>query len=206
MKLAVFDFDATLMDGETLDFIAQDLGIKDTMSSITELAMQGKIDFFESLQQRVSLLQGYSYTKACTICANLPKMPGAKEIILELKQRDYLCVCFSGGFDIATIPMAKELNLDGVFSNTLHQKDGILSGKLGGEMMFEDSKGIMLQKLQKLLKISQENTLVVGDGANDISMFKFAKTRIAFCSKPILKEYANIIIEQKDLRTILRHL
>ena len=88
----------------------------------------------------------------------------------------------------------------------MHSKDGILTGQVGGEMMFNDSKGQMLLRLQKLLDVTQENTLTVGDGANDLSMFKYAGKRVAFCAKPILKENANIIVENKDLSKILNYI
>ena len=78
---------------------------------------------------------------------------GAKEIIEELHKRDYKCVCFSGGFKNATVPFAKKLNLDAEFSNIFHVKDDVLTGKVGGEMMFSDSKGNMLLTLQRLLNI-----------------------------------------------------
>jgi len=202
-KLAVFDFDSTLMDGETLEFFAREVGIQDKVKSITDKAMRGDLDFFESLTERVSFLKGLSVSKIDKICKSLPLMNGAKEAVLGLKEKGYKVVCFSGGFRNATQLFAEELGLDGEFSNILHSKDGILTGQVGGEMMFNDSKGQMLSRLQKLLDVSEENTLAVGDGANDLSMFKFASKRAAFCAKPILKENANIVIEEKDLSKIL---
>lgn len=206
MKLAVFDFDSTLMDGETIEFLAKELGIETKVKEITDKAMRGEIDFFESLTQRVSLLKGLEVQKVDEICHNLPIMNGAKEAIQGLKNLGYKVVCFSGGFKNATNYFASSLGLDGEFSNTLHSKDGVLTGLVGGEMMFNTSKGEMLQTLQNILKVTPQNTLVVGDGANDLSMFKYADTRIAFCAKPILKEAANIIIDEKDLRLVLKNL
>ncbi len=205
-KLAVFDFDSTLMDGETLEFFAKEIGIQDKVKSITDKAMRGELDFFESLRERVSFLKGLPVSKIDEICKSLPLMNGAKEAVLGLKEKGYKVVCFSGGFRNATKLFAKDLGLDGEFSNILHSKDGLLTGQVGGEMMFNDSKGQMLLRLQKLLDVSEENTLAVGDGANDLSMFKFASKRIAFCAKPILKESANIIIEEKDLSKILEYI
>ena len=95
------------------------------------------------------------------------------------------------------------MGLDGEFSNILHTKAGVLSGEVGGEMMFGDSKGVLLARLQHLLGVSVQDTLCVGDGANDVSMFAHADTRVAFCAKEVLKQAANIIIEQKDLRAII---
>ena len=203
LKLAVFDFDSTLMDGETIDFFAQELGIGEEVARITEEAMSGRLDFFESLQQRVGLLKGLDYSVVEKISHNLPYMPGAIETIAELKQRGIKVVCFSGGFRSATGYAKDILGYDADFSNVLHQKDGKLTGLVGGDMMFSHSKGDMLQRLQNILGVSEEETLVCGDGANDLSMFAHAGTRVAFCAREILKKEANIIVDTKDLTQIL---
>ena len=203
-KLAVFDFDSTLMDGETLEILARELGIDKEVKEVTDKAMRGEIDFFESLQYRVSLLKGLSEAKVNEICKMLPPMPGAREVITGLKERGYKVVCFSGGFRNGTTPFAEKFGLDADFSNLLHAKDGVLTGKVGGEMMFGTSKGEMLVRLQSLMGITLADTLVVGDGANDLSMFKYADTRVAFCAKPVLKEEATIIIDNKDLTELLK--
>jgi phosphoserine phosphatase len=206
LKLAVFDFDSTLMDGETIDFFARELGIGEEVSRITEEAMAGRLDFFESLQQRVGLLTGLDYTIVEKISHNLPYMKGAQETIAELKKMGLKVVCFSGGFRTATGYAKNILGYDADFSNILHQKDGKLTGLVGGDMMFSHSKGDMLVRLQSLLGITEAETLVCGDGANDLSMFAHARTRVAFCAKEILKKEANIVIETKDLTQILNKL
>jgi phosphoserine phosphatase len=206
LKLCVFDFDSTLMDGETIDILASLAGCEAEVSKITEAAMSGELDFFESLTKRVAFLKGVDAAKARARCAELPFIEGAKEIILALKSKNYQVVVFSGGFSIGTAPAREKLGFDMDFSNKLHEKDGLLTGLVGGEMMYSDSKGIMLQKLQSLLGISYENTIAVGDGANDASMFEFAAKKIAFCAKPKLKEKANIVIDIKDLREIEKHI
>ena len=205
-KLAVFDFDSTLMDGETIDFLARDFGVEEEVKKITAKAMAGELDFFESLTYRIGLLKGMKVERVNEICRNLPFMPGAKETIQELKNRGYKVVCFSGGYKNATVPAKEYLGLDGEFSNILHSKDGVLTGLFGGEMCFSNSKGEMLKTLQSVLGIGAENTVAIGDGANDLSMFKYASTRIAFCAKEILKKEATIIIDTKDLREVLKYL
>lgn len=206
MKLAVFDFDSTLMDGETIDFLADEFKVGDEVKKITHEAMNGNIDFFESLIQRVALLKGMPYKKVVDICENLPLMNGAYEIVTELKKMNYKVVCFSGGFRLGTSPARKKLGLDADFSNILHEKNGVLSGLVGGDMMFSYSKGDMIERLQSLLNISKSDTLVCGDGANDLSMFAKADTKVAFCAKDVLKKEASIVIDTKDLTKILDYI
>jgi len=206
LKLAVFDFDSTLMDGETIDFFADELGIGKEVAEITEEAMSGRLDFFESLQQRVGLLKGLDFSIVEKISHNLPYMPGAVETIKALKEKGMTVVCFSGGFRTATAYAKDILGYDADFSNALHVKDGKLTGLVGGEMMFNYSKGDMITRLQKILGVSEEETLVCGDGANDLSMFAHAGTRVAFCAREILEKEANIIIKEKDLRLILKEI
>ena len=202
-KLAVFDFDSTLMDGETIDFLAEPLGLKDKVAAITEMAMRGELDFFESLIMRVKLLEGLEEKKVNEICHNLPYMPGAEETIKVLKKEGYKVLVFSGGFRNATSYAKEVLGFDADFANILHSKEGILTGLVGGDMMFSHSKGDMLSRIQAILGVSKENTLAIGDGANDLSMFKYAGRKVAFCAKEVLKKEADFVVEEKDLTRIL---
>lgn len=206
MKLAVFDFDSTLMKGETLEFLAQTDELKQEMKNATDLAMNGKLDFFESLTNRVAKLKGMDVNTVNEICTKLPYNKGAKELISKLKENNVKVVCFSGGFVNALVPAKINLGFDVFFCNVLHEKEGILTGKVGGEMMFNNSKGNMLAKLQILLDVKKEDTMVVGDGANDLSMFKYAEKRVSFCGKEILRQNANIVIDIPDLSEIEKYI
>lgn len=206
MKLCVFDCDSTLIDAETIDELARLNGQNAAVSAITERAMAGKLDFFEALSERVKLLRGVDYQTACEVCHSLPLMPGAEEVVAELKARAYRVIIFSGGFREATVPLAQKLGADADFANFLHHKEGLLTGLVGGEMMAAEAKGTMLERLQRLLGVSAKDTVSVGDGANDLAMFARSETRIAFCAKPILREAATACVDDKDLRGVLEHL
>ena len=125
MKLCVFDFDSTLMDGETIDFLAKEHGVEKEVSMITEAAMRGELDFFESLTTRVGLLKGMNARKAEEICHALPLMKGAYEAIAGLKAKGYAVIVFSGGFRIATTPAKEILGFGADFAN------GIINGFSG---------------------------------------------------------------------------
>lgn len=202
IKLCVFDFDSTLMDGESIDILASHYGVGSEVSKITSEAMNGQLDFFESLNKRVSLLKGMSYENVLECCKNFPLMNGAKELISYLKSKNITVAVFSGGFHEGVDLAQNKLNFDIAFANYLHQKNGILSGFVGGEMMFSNSKGEMLKRLKTLLKVKDDEVACVGDGANDLSMFKESKLNIAFCAKEILRQNATHCVDEKDLTKI----
>ncbi|GAA8836679.1 phosphoserine phosphatase SerB [Helicobacter pylori] len=201
-KLAVFDFDSTLVNAETIESLARAWGVFDEVEKITSQAMNGETDFHKSLILRVSKLKNMPLKLAKEVCESLPLFEGALELVSALKEKNYKVVCFSGGFDLATNYYRDLLNLDAAFSNTLIVENGALNGLVTGHMMFSHSKGEMLLTLQRLLNISKTHTLVVGDGANDLSMFKHAHIKIAFNAKEILKQHATHCINEPDLALI----
>lgn len=205
IKLCVFDFDSTLMDGETITQLAGAVNKSNEVSQITKKAMEGELSFFEALQERVKFLKGVEVKKAKEICDNLPFIDGAKDIIQYLKDKNIKVVVFSGGFHFATDLAKQKLGFDASFANHLDFEGEFLTGKVGGEMMFGHSKGVILKELKSLLGLKTDEVMAVGDGANDISMFKEAGLKIAFCAKEILKKEADFCIDKKDLREIKKY-
>lgn len=205
IKLCVFDFDSTLMDGETITFLAGGVGKGEEVAKITAAAMRGEIDFFEAFTKRVAFLKGMELKKAEQITSNLPFIEGAKELISHIKSKGIKVVVFSGGFHLATDAAKDKLGYDASFANYLHEKDGVLTGLAGGEMMFGYSKGKVLNSLKAVMGITKDEIMCVGDGANDISMFRESGLNFAFCAKEILKKYATHCIDKKDLKEIIRY-
>ena len=201
-KLAVFDFDSTLVQGETIDELAAAYGVKEEVSVITNRAMNGELDFFEALTYRVGLLKGMDYAKAVEVCSNLQPMKGAAELISQLKATGYYVAVLSGGFTLATGGLKDVLGYQYHASNILHQVDGKLDGDLGGPMMFQNSKETNILDLQNLLQIGRENTLVCGDGANDLGMFKNADIRIAVGRRGVLDKHATAVVPDSDLSKV----
>ena len=204
--LVLFDLDSTLIEEETIDELAKLAGVEHEVKNITKEAMNGKIDFEESLKRRVALLKGLPTGGVNEIISRLKLTKGAKETIKELKNRGYVVGVISGGFTIATDKVKRDLDLDYAYSNELIIKKGKLTGEVKGRVMGPTSKGDILEKIAKKEKIDLKDSFVVGDGANDISMFKRAGFKIAFCAKEILKRNADISIDKRDLREILKYI
>ncbi len=204
-KLILFDLDSTLINEETIDEIATLAGVNKEVSKITKDAMNGELNFEQSLKKRVSLIKGLSMKDVEKLVSKFQLTEGTEETIKELKKRGYIVGVVSGGFTVATDMIKKILNLDYAYSNELIEDEGILTGKVKGPIMDEDSKGKILEEIAKKENIDLKDTVVVGDGANDISMFKKAGLRIAFCAKDVLKKNADVIIEKRDLREVLKY-
>ena len=202
IKLIAFDLDNVLIDGEAIDEIGNITGIQKEIAEITENAMEGKIDFETAIKERVALLKGTSVDDIEEVIQNIPLMEGAEETIKELKRRGYKIATISGSFEVIASRLKNELGLDYVFSNALHEKDGVLTGEVSGPLV-DGSKADVLKDLMKMEKISADECAAVGDGANDVSMLEVAELGIAFNAKPVLIEIADIVIEKKDLRELL---
>ncbi|WNY23568.1 Phosphoserine phosphatase SerB2 [Methanimicrococcus hongohii] len=202
-KLFVFDMDSTLIDAEVIDELAKAAGTAEEVSKITEAAMNGEMDYTESFQMRVSYLKGLSYEKALAQADQIQLMPGAVELIQYIHDKGGKTAMITCGFSLAADWVKKELNLDYAYSNELIVKDGILTGEATGPLMVTNAKADVLDELIQKTGIPYEECLVVGDGANDICMFKKAGYSIAFNAKPRVCEQACTVVSDKDLRGVI---
>ncbi len=203
IKLIVFDMDSTLIDAETIDELAHAAGVGKEVASITERAMRGELDFSEALLERVKLLKGLSLDNACDALNKMPFMPGAKELTEYLKSHGYKTAMISGGFTIAANRVGATLGMDHVVANELLTDNGYLTGEVRGPLTEQGSKEHVLETISIKYGIAPEDCIVVGDGANDICIFKRARYAIAFNSKPILHEHADIVITEKNLEAVI---
>jgi phosphoserine phosphatase len=200
--LIVFDMDGTLIDGETIDELAKAANVGDLVVALTKRAMRGEMDFEEALRERVKLLKGLKVAEVKKVALEIPLMKGAKELIRELK-KEYKIAMVSGGFTIVARRVAQELEIDCLIANELIIKDGVLTGEVVGPLVRQNSKKEALEAIAKREGIRPEDCIVIGDGANDISMFEAAGFSIAFNASPVLYDIADIIIMKKDLTLIL---
>ncbi len=202
IKLIAFDFDNVLVDGESLDEVAKLVDSEDEIIELTRKAMEGDISFETSLRERMNLLKGVSLEDIEKVTKKMPLMEGAEETILELKKRGYKLATITGNFEIITNRL-KDLDIDYIFCNQLHDEDGKLTGEISGPLIVEGSKGEVLQELMDQEGLTAAECAAVGDGANDIPMLEKVGLSIAFNAKPALKEVADVVVEGKDLREIL---
>ncbi|WP_370574459.1 phosphoserine phosphatase SerB [Methanomethylovorans sp.] len=202
-KLIVFDMDSTLIDAETIDELAKAAGVGQEVSAITERAMKGEIEFSQALTERVRLLKGLSLEDARTALDKMPLMPGAKELISFVKSVGYTTAMVSGGFTLSSERVGKLLGIDHVVSNELIVKEGIITGEVEGALTAQNSKELVLEEIAAQHGIAPEDCIVVGDGANDICIFKRARYAIAFNSKPVLRQHADVVIIEKNLKAVI---
>ena len=202
IKLVVFDLDNVIIDGEGIDEIGKLINIEDQIAAITEQAMQGDIDFETSIKKRVGLLKGVATDDIRTLANEMPLMKGAEETVSSLKENGFEVAIISGSFDIIADTIKGKLDVDNIFTNSLVEEDGILTGEVTGPLV-SGSKLDVLSKLIEEKGYTLDECVAVGDGANDISMIESAKYGIAFNAKPALKENADIIVETRDLTDVL---
>jgi len=202
-RLVVMDMDSTLIRIEVIDELARAHGVGDQVSAITRRAMQGEIDYDQSLRERVALLKGLPATVLYDLAANLPLTEGAETLLRVLKRLGYRTAVISGGFSVAAEALQKRLGIDQAWSNTLEIADGVLTGRVVGPIVNAQRKADLLEELSRREGVPLDQVIAIGDGANDLLMLQKAGHGIAFHAKPKLREAAHTAISATGLDSIL---
>lgn len=202
-RLIVFDMDSTLIQTEVIDELAVLAGAGDEVKAITHRAMNGEIDFDESLRLRVSKLKGLKEEKLQEVLEKLPLTPGVEEFIRTIKGLGYKVALISGGFTYFSDYLKKRLNLDYSFANELEITGGELSGKVKGTIVNANQKAILVKLIAQQENISLEQVVAIGDGANDLPMLATAGLGIAFHAKDVVRKEAQNHMSHGPMTSIL---
>jgi phosphoserine phosphatase len=202
-RLIVFDVDSTLIQGEVIEMLADRVGAHAAVAEITEAAMRGELDFAESLHRRVATLAGMSAEVLDDVADQIELTPGARTTIRTLRRLGFHCGIVSGGFRQVIEPLAHELMMDFVAANELEIVDGKLTGRVVGNIIDRPGKAKALRDFAQQAGVPMEQTVAVGDGANDIDMLAAAGLGVAFNAKPALREVADASISHPYLDTVL---
>lgn len=201
--LCVMDMDSTLINIECIDEIADMMQIKPQISAITEAAMRGELDFAESLKQRVALLKGLPEAALQRVIEERLKLnPGAQEWIAACKANNIKTMVVSGGFTFFANHVQQLLGLDYAVSNTLEIVDGKLTGNIVGDIVDAERKAQELVKLRDNLGLKADQTMAIGDGANDLKMMAVAAAGVAYHAKPVVQAQANYALNFNGLDAV----
>ena len=202
-RLIVFDVDSTLIQGEVIEMLADRAGALAAVAEVTEAAMRGELDFAESLHRRVATLAGLPAEVLDDVADQIELTPGARTTIRTLRRLGFHCGIVSGGFRQVIEPLAHELMMDFVAANELEIVDGKLTGRVVGNIVDRPGKAKALRDFAQQAGVPMEQTVAVGDGANDIDMLAAAGLGVAFNAKPALREVADASISHPYLDTVL---
>jgi phosphoserine phosphatase len=203
-RLVCMDVDSTFVKGELIDELASLVGCKEQVMQITARAMRGEIDFKQALAERVKLLSGLPMSEARALAAKSELTPGAQTFVRTLQSLGYRVGLVSGGFDFFVDELKSRFGLDFAFSNELEVKDGLITGVLRGTIVDAERKAQILRDMAKAYNLRLEQTVAVGDGANDVPMLQTAGLGIAFRAKPKLQEVADMSLNHNErLDTLL---
>jgi phosphoserine phosphatase len=189
--LVVMDVDSTLIQDEVIELIARHAGCEDEVREVTERAMRGELDFAQSLHARVALLEGVPATALDEVRAAVRLTPGARTLVRILTRLGFRVAVVSGGFSAVVDPLAEELGIHHARANVLEVVDGVLTGRVVGDVVDRAAKARYLREFAELDGIPLDRTVAIGDGANDLDMLAAAGLGIAFNAKPVVRAQAD---------------
>ena len=202
-RIVMLDMDSTLIEQEVINLLGQAAGKSIEIEAITDKAMAGDLDFKTALIERVSLLKGLDHNILSKVRDQITLTKGAKKLVDELHQHGHKVGVVSGGFIEVIEPILKSLEIDFYRANKLRIKDGILTGEIDGPLIDSHAKRMALEEFADQEQVRLEQTVAIGDGANDLEMIKAAGLGIAFNAKPKVAAAADTTISNQDLSTVL---
>ena len=202
-KLVQLDVDSTLITQEVIELLAAKAGVGEEVKRITESAMRGEIDFEQSLRARVQLLKGVPESVIAEVQAEIVLTPGARTLIKTLHRLGHTVSVVSGGFIQVIAPLIAELGITHFRANTLGINNGVLTGEVVGPVIDRAAKAIALREFAEIESISMDQTVAIGDGANDLDMIAAAGLGIAFNAKPVVKAAADSSVSAPYLDSVL---
>jgi phosphoserine phosphatase len=202
-RLVVMDVDSTLIQDEVIELLAAHAGRAAEVAAVTESAMRGELDFAESLRARVAVLAGLPVGVLAEVRAAIRLTPGARTLVRTLKRLGFTVAVVSGGFLEIVGDLARELDIDHAEANRLEVSDGVLTGRLVGEIVDRAGKAAALRRFAHEERLPLSRTVAIGDGANDLDMLDAAGLGIAFNAKPIVREQADTSVTVPYLDAVL---
>ena len=202
-KLVILDVDSTLIQQEVIELLAQHAGVRDAVKDVTDRAMRGELDFAQSLHARVALLKDLPSAVLDDVRKEISLTPGAKTLVDTLQKLGHIVAIVSGGFLDVIEPLIKQLGITHYRANSLEILDGRLTGRVSGEVLDRAAKAQALRDFAKAEGIELEQTIAIGDGANDLDMIAIAGMGIAFNAKPAVKAAADSSVSAPYLDSVL---
>jgi phosphoserine phosphatase len=202
-RLVVMDVDSTLIQDEVIELLAAHAGREAEVAAVTEAAMRGELDFAESLRARVAVLAGLPVGVLAEVRAAIRLTPGARTLVRTLKRLGFTVAVVSGGFLEIVGDLARELDIDHAQANRLEVSDGVLTGRVVGDIVDRAGKAAALRRFAEQERLPLSRTVAIGDGANDLDMLDAAGLGIAFNAKPIVREQADTSVSVPYLDAVL---
>ena len=202
-RLVQLDVDSTFIQQEAIELLAGKAGVLEKVSTITDSAMRGELDFEQSLRARVSLLKGLPRSVITEVQQEITLTDGAQDLVNLLHAQGHGVALVSGGFIDIIEPMISSLSIKYYKANKLEVVDDVLTGQLIGPVIDRAAKAAALREFSKASGVDIENTVAIGDGANDLDMMSIAGLSIAFNAKPIVVEAADLAITEPSLRSVI---